>query len=414
MAGAASTIENTLRDSRARFEIAVSRYRSIMFFLAAVASLIPSPHADSEGWFRFVPPLWFAIVFVYALAVAWLVHRQYRLRGTVSPVFAYVTFVVDLLAATVPTALMIKSAAPTEIVVMFARYMTAVSVFAVLFVHAFRAHRPSWVCGSIAAVAVFLGVSFITTGWEEPQLIITILLVGMGAIGWVAAGLSRERLEIFARRQLFERYLPQGAVVRVLQEDPETALGLGGRTEVVTILATDLRDFTGLSEKLEATELVRQLNEYHGTMLECIREHDGVLDKFVGDGALAVFGLGVESKDHGAASAWACAREMLERLSQLNVSRAQRNLSELRMGIGIHTGEVVAGNIGSENRLEFTVIGDTVNTASRLEGLTKELDGNIAVSADTVRELGDADGLSSVGPRHLRGRDREIEVFCEA
>jgi adenylate cyclase len=196
--------------------------------------------------------------------------------------------------------------------------------------------------------------------------------------------------------------------------DPRAGMALGGRSVTVTLLAADLRGFTSMSEQLSPEEVVRQLNAYHAVMLRELERHGGVLDKFIGDGTLAVFGLGSgEGQDHGAAAAVACARGMLSALERLNQTRAAAELPPLRMGIGVHTGQVVAGNIGVPGiRLEFTVIGDAVNTAARLETYTKEVGTPALVSAETARRLGDGHGLRALPSLRVRGREQTVDVFA--
>jgi adenylate cyclase len=150
-------------------------------------------------------------------------------------------------------------------------------------------------------------------------------------------------------------------------------------------------------------------------MLEVIDRHGGSLDKFIGDGTLVVFGLPAGQAaptDAGAGAAVACAREMVDALESHNADRAANGLPPLQMGIGVHTGKVVAGNIGAPGRrLEFTVIGDAVNTAARLEGATKALGCPVVISRATVDRLERPDGLVALAPVELRGKQAALEVF---
>jgi adenylate cyclase len=181
-------------------------------------------------------------------------------------------------------------------------------------------------------------------------------------------------------------------------------------------MATDLRGFTTFSEKLSPDEVVRQLNGYHGTMVAEVARHGGEVDKFIGDGMLATFGLERRERaapsDHGASAAVECARSMLGALETLNAERANDGLPPLQMGIGIHTGDVVAGNIGAPGRLEFTVIGDAVNTAARLESATKELHVPAVASAATVERLSEPRGLRALEAVHLKGKAHPLSVYA--
>ncbi len=149
-------------------------------------------------------------------------------------------------------------------------------------------------------------------------------------------------------------------------------VALGGESLEVTILFTDIRSFTTLSEKMDPQQLVGLLNEYFTEMVGIVMEMDGVVDKYIGDAIMAVFGAPVP-KPEDAVNAVRAAVHMRRALQHLNNRLAERGIPPLRTGIGIHTGPVVAGNIGSERRMEYTVIGDAVNLASRLESNTKDL-----------------------------------------
>ena len=151
-------------------------------------------------------------------------------------------------------------------------------------------------------------------------------------------------------------------------------ISLGGETREVTVLFCDIRSFTSMSEKMAAADVVSLLNKYFTALGECITKHHGIINKYIGDAIMAIFGAPVESKTH-AQDAFLAALEMREALKKINEENASKykteNLPEIHFGIGIHTGNVFAGTIGASNRMEYTVIGDTVNTASRIESLCK-------------------------------------------
>jgi adenylate cyclase len=179
-------------------------------------------------------------------------------------------------------------------------------------------------------------------------------------------------------RTTFGKYMTAAVIEQLLSGK----VALGGESLEVTILFTDIRSFTTISEKMDPQQLVALLNEYFTEMVGIVMKEGGVVDKYIGDAIMAVFGAPVPKPDD-AVNAVRAAVKMRRALQGLNVRLAERGLTTLRTGIGIHTGEVVAGNIGSEARMEYTVIGDAVNLAARLETNTKDLGVNVLISEDT-------------------------------
>ena len=226
---------------------------------------------------------------------------------------------------------------------------------------------------------------------------------------------------------LREREHILGVFGRVVEPDVRDRLlsgnlELGGETRVATVLFVDLRGFTALAEQSSPQEVVATLNRFFGVMSQWVHECGGFVDKFIGDAMLVVFGLFDEDREDGAHASSAraalqCALGMRERLAELNAERAGEGRTSLAMSLGIHTGEIVAGTIGAEDRHEYTVIGDSVNVAARVQQLCRETDRDILVTAESMETAGtDGYRAESIGDESvtLRGRERAVTIFALA
>jgi adenylate cyclase len=231
----------------------------------------------------------------------------------------------------------------------------------------------------------------------------------------INAGLAKKRLRDLERARVhdvFSRFLPEHVVEDVLARTDDD-LRLGGVQSTGTVMFTDLRGFTSFSESRPPALVIGALNRYFDETSDAILEHGGTLVAYRGDGFLAVFGAPIEVEDH-ADRALATAREMLDvRLPRFNAWLRENGLGEdVRMGIGLNSGPFMSGNVGSLRRLEYTVHGDTVNTASRIEGMTKTVGGPLLLAESTRRALlRPPDGLRHVGGFEVRGRDSTISLW---
>lgn len=179
----------------------------------------------------------------------------------------------------------------------------------------------------------------------------------------------------------------------------------------LTIIFADIREFTKISESLPPREVVGLLNEFDTCMVECIFNHGGTLDKFIGDGIMAYFGAPLSDSEH-ALHAIDCSVAMLDALATLNARLRAENKQELHIGIGLNTGMAVVGDVGSpSHRLDYTVIGDAVNVASRIEGLTKVVGTSILVAESTRLHAGDRYYWHAYGPLEIRGKKTPLRLF---
>ena len=231
------------------------------------------------------------------------------------------------------------------------------------------------------------------------------------ATSFVATALVRYATtgrELRRTRGTLDRYISPQLVQYVLEHIDH--INLAGEKRELTILFSDVRNFTTMTEGSDPMELIRTLNEYLAEMTDVIFKYDGITDKFIGDGILAYWGAFTPGKNH-AELACRAALEMLERLRALNVRWRAEGRQELAIGIGINTGEVVFGNVGSGRKIEFTVIGDAVNLAARLESQTKDFGVKVMISEFTRSRLDGLAEVRSLGGVKVKGKTVETSIF---
>jgi adenylate cyclase len=261
--------------------------------------------------------------------------------------------------------------------------------------------------GILYTVAVQLGFEWegLLLSFFYPVGTLALATVGTVGVQYVTAAMERQRT-----RDIFARFVPEKVVDQVLARTDQD-LRLGGVEIEGTILFSDIRGFTTFSESQPAERVLEILNRYLSGMTDAILDHGGTVTTYIGDGIMALFGGPIPQDDH-ADRALAAARAMLEvKLPEFNGWLEDEGVQRFRMGIGLNTGPVMAGNVGSEKRLEYTAIGDTVNTAARLEGMTKDTPYDLFVADSTRERLTDGDALVYVDDLPVRGRTATVKIW---
>ena len=251
------------------------------------------------------------------------------------------------------------------------------------------------------AVSAFKGGLWVSLA--QPVLAMSLALFGGTAYQYFVE--DREKRKV---KRLFGRYVSKDVYEQLLA-DPSRAT-LGGARREMTVLFSDIRGFTAVTERGNPEELVAQLNEYFSRMVAVVFDHAGTVDKFVGDMVMALFGAPVDDVDH-AEHAVATAVTMVAELAVLNVKWAAEGKARLDIGVGVNSGDMIAGNIGSSSIMSYTVIGDNVNLASRLESLNKDYRTRIIISDATRRRLKTAYDIRPLGDVVVKGKTRPVSIF---
>lgn len=257
------------------------------------------------------------------------------------------------------------------------------------------------------------GIAALT--WLHFQIPLLPMLAGFltGGVATLVVDLIAEGRARHRARRMLERYVSPKLAREMLDKRDSFLESLGGSRREVTVLFADLRGFTTFAESVEPVDLIAELNDYLGRMTSIIFDAEGGVDKFLGDGILAVWGtLDEGDATPDSAPVLACSEKMLAELKNLNLTRVSESKTPWHLGIGIHRGPVVFGNVGSQTKMELTVIGDTVNLASRTEGLNKSY-GTEVLFTETVRDYSGhpANTYRTVDRIRVMGRSRPVDLF---
>jgi adenylate cyclase len=243
------------------------------------------------------------------------------------------------------------------------------------------------------------------------MILLPVLLVGMYGALWVANSQQLEKRRGDRLKDTFGRYVPEGIVDDNIESMQE--IELGGEQHDLSVLFCDIRGFTTWAEDKGATEVITELNVLLTELSASVMSTGGTLDKFTGDGLMAFWGAPVPVEDH-ADRACRAALDMLQRLDAVNARRKEEGQEPFRIGVAVHSGQAVVGNVGHERRLDYTAIGDTVNTTARLEASTKDLGAVLLVSRDTVDSVSAElrDRAMRVGDVQMKGKARPVEAWA--
>lgn len=410
-------VDSLLGTAAREGEMAVAWARLVL----GVTVTLMWPIVHGENILNMVPRA-VAVFVLGVLGLAWTLWVLYRLRNAnPSAALIYTSITVDAVLVNALGLSYVIAPGPTHQSIaevhgasfVYLAIVTAGVRLSPIAAYYGAALNSAMLTGLVIASTVLVD-DFTIMGWAE-WITVGIGLVGSTLLGITVAtrtsrlvqqSASETLMSETARMRLGAYISPEVASV-VLQE---SELRLGGQRQDVAVLFSDLRGFTTYSETLEPEKIVDQLNSYMSAMVDTISRNGGIVDKFMGDGIMAVFGAPV-SKSGDADRAVECALAMMEAIDLHNQARAGAGLPQLRHGIGIHYGPVVAGNVGTAERTAYTVIGDTVNLASRLEAMTKQLDTDIAISQQTVEACSHEHNLRRVDEIHVPGREGAVTVW---
>lgn len=245
----------------------------------------------------------------------------------------------------------------------------------------------------------------------HPQALLSRISAAVHTFGYIrnlVEDLQKEVEEQERTLRLFQKYVPKEVVEKTLQSK-ETSI-LDGELMDVSVLFCDIRGFTSLSEQWTPQNVVSLLNDYYDLMTACVRKYKGTVNQFVGDEVFAVFGAPIPVKHHEELAVL-CAREMIENLNILNRKYQSILTFPLQVGIGVNSGEVVAGNMGSSDVIRYGVVGDTVNTGKRLEGLTKSIPNGIIISERCYQKINGDIRVKEWPPTRLKGKKEPVTVY---
>jgi adenylate cyclase len=292
-------------------------------------------------------------------------------------------------------------------------WASMVAAFFLFFLNLLRYSVPGTIYATFLSLFLFIGTSYTINPKDIDHLIPMILpFLILHYIGYLISNSSRKMLEEANTKKIMERYLSPQLINQLYKNQNQITSDVSNRE--INILFSDIRSFTTISEKYPPEKVVKLLNKYLTSMTEIIFSYNGTIDKFIGDAIMVLFGAPIKKED----DSFRALNTALDMVDKMKTFNKETNILEelLEIGIGIHTGEAIVGNIGSDKRLDYTAIGDNVNLASRLESLTKYYSVSILISESTVNSLKEKDQLKFFIIREIdhvivKGRSNSIRIF---
>ena len=271
--------------------------------------------------------------------------------------------------------------------------------------------RPHWlILLTISAIFTYITVSFWL--WHDKQLVLSqalpVMMLAFLGLTNTALGFLRETKDLGRLQSIFSQYVPP-AIVEEMSKTPDVAYGFQGESREMTVLFADIRNFTAISESLKADELKNMLNYFFTPMTEIIFNNSGTIDKYVGDMIMAFWGAPLHDPDHGL-HALNSAIFMLKKVREMQDELAERGWPEINIGVGLNSGVMSVGDMGSEFRRSYTVLGDAVNFGSRLEGLTKFYGVELCVS-ESIKENTPDYAFRILDKVKVKGKDEVVRIY---
>ncbi len=423
-------VKNLIKQEEFNGAVIANRFRIIFLVIASVPAITNARSTLIAGNTAGAMINYGALLvyFIMTLVHYFILQKQ---RECVSPVFSYLVILADYAIFTLILILWWRLESPDNFSYYLKNYtmlyylfpiITTVFQFRIVLVF-FSFSIFALLYGGFILYGLTLDLAM-TSSWRDyllgPYVMMSDIVTTKPAIYFCVAlsigyaihrsiGMVKRIGYAEAQKASLSRYF-SASVVKEITQNPEIISE--GKRQCAAVLFCDIRDFTKMSERMDPSELVVFLSEFRDRMSEAVFRNGGMIDKFIGDAVMAVFGVPHQSEEHGqdCRNAITAAREMLDAVADINSSIVS-DLPEIRIGIGIHYGELFAGNIGTGGRIEYTVIGDVVNTASRIESLCKEFHAELIVSEELIQNAGSIQGIEKLPPVKVKGKEHPISVY---